>query len=79
MATGAEVPGNIINVLLSARKYGKKRVEQFMKNILPSRVASFYDPMQRSTTITSLKNKKQRKAIFVLKENRHALELFVKK
>ena len=27
MATGAEIPGNIINGLLSARKYGTERVQ----------------------------------------------------
>ena len=36
MATGAEIPGNIINGLLSARKYGTERVEQFIKKKLLS-------------------------------------------
>ena len=31
MAAGAEIPGNIINGLLSARKYGTERVQQFIK------------------------------------------------
>ena len=37
MATVAEIPGNIINVLLSARKFATKKVEQFTKKRLLSR------------------------------------------
>ena len=75
MATGAEIPGNIINGLLSARKYGKERLEQ----LFSPKKKVFYDPMQCSTIGTSLKNKKQRKVKSVLKESRQALELFVEK
>ena len=32
MAAGSEIPSNIINALLSARKCGTERVEQFIKN-----------------------------------------------
>ena len=35
MVTGAEIPGNIINGLLSARKYATERVEQFKKKEIP--------------------------------------------
>ena len=69
MATGGEIPVNIINGLLSARKYATERVEQFTKKRLLSREVTFYDPMQRITTATLLKKKKQRKVIFVLKED----------
>ena len=31
MAAGSEIPGDIINALLSARQYGMARVEQFIK------------------------------------------------
>ena len=31
MVAGSEIPGNIINALLSARKYGMARVQQFIK------------------------------------------------
>ena len=31
MAAGAEIPGNIINELLSAGKYGTDRTEQIIK------------------------------------------------
>ena len=31
MAAGAGIPGNIINELLSTRKYATERVEQFTK------------------------------------------------
>ena len=42
MAAGAEIPGNIINGLLSARKYGTERVEQFIKKKLLFGEVSFY-------------------------------------
>ena len=58
MATGAEIPSNIINGLLSARKYDTERVEQFIKKRLLSREVSFYDSIQRSTIATSLKKKR---------------------
>ena len=57
MATDAEIPSNIANGLLSAKKYGLKRVDHYMKRRLLSREASFYDPKQRSTIITSLKKR----------------------
>ena len=69
MKTGAEIPRNIINGLLSAIKHATERVEQFTKKRLLSREVNFYDPMQRITTATLLKKKKQRKVIFVLKED----------
>ena len=69
MKTGAEIPRNIINGLPSAIKHATERVEQFTKKRLLSREVNFYDPMQRITTATLLKKKKQRKAIFVLKED----------
>ena len=69
MKTGAEIPRNIINGLLSAIKHATERVEQFTKKRLLSREVTFYDPMQRITTATLLKKKKQRKVIFVLKED----------
>ena len=43
--TGAEIPGNIINGLLSARKYGTERVEQFTKKRFLSREVSFCNPI----------------------------------
>ena len=52
MATCAEIPFNK-NGLLSARKYGTDRVEQFMKKRFLYREVSFYDPIQRSTIVTS--------------------------
>ena len=55
MVTGAEIPGNIINGLLSARKYATQKVEQFTKNRLLSREENFYDPIQRITIATLLK------------------------
>ena len=55
MAADAEIPGNIINGLLSARKYATERVEQFTKKRLLSREVTFYEPMQRITTATLLK------------------------
>ena len=42
MTAGAEIPGNIINGLLSARKYLTERVEQFIKKKLLFREVSFY-------------------------------------
>ena len=69
MATGAEMPGNIINGLLSARKYATERVEQFTKKRLLSREVNFYDPIQRITIATLLKKEEQRKVISVLKED----------
>ena len=41
-AAGAEIPSNIINGLLSARKYGTETVEQFIKKKLLFRLVSFY-------------------------------------
>ena len=79
MATGAEIPGNIINGLLSARKYATERVEQFTKNRLLSREVNFYDPIQSNTIATLLKKKKQRKVMSVLKEDCKTVELFVRK
>ena len=73
MATDAEIPSNITNGLLSAKKYDIERVEHFMKRRLLSREVSLYDPIQRSTTATSLKKKKQRKIISILKEDLQAL------
>ena len=57
MTTGAEIPGNIINGLLSARKYATERVEQFTKKRLLSREVDFNDPMQHITIVTSLKKR----------------------
>ena len=57
MVTGAEIPGNIINGLLSGRKCGTERVKQFVIKGLLSREVSFYDSIQRSTIVTSLKEK----------------------
>ena len=57
MTAGAEIPGNITNGLLSARKYATERVEQFAKKRLLSREVSFYDPIQRVTVATLLKKK----------------------
>ena len=57
MTAGAEIPGNIINGLLSARKYATERVEQFTKKRLLSREVNFYDPIQRITIATLLKKK----------------------
>ena len=42
MAAGAEIPGNIINRLLLARKYDMKRVERFIKKKLLFRKVSFH-------------------------------------
>ena len=42
MAADAEIPGNIINELLSARKYATERVEQFIKKKLLFREVRFY-------------------------------------
>ena len=42
IATGAELRGNIINGLLSARKYGTERIDQFIKNKLLFREISFH-------------------------------------
>ena len=60
MATGAEIPGNI-NELLSDRKYGTERVEQFMKKGLLSREVSFHDRIQSSSKTTSSKKKETKK------------------
>ena len=49
ITTCAEIPSNIINGLLSARKYGTERVKQFIKKRLLYQEVSFYDPIQRST------------------------------
>ena len=59
MATGAKIPGNIINGLLSAGKNATDRVEQFTKKRLLSREVNFYDPMQRITTATLLKKRER--------------------
>ena len=74
----AEMLGNIKNGLLSARKYGTERVEQFIKKNC-SREVIFYDPIQRSTIAMSLKKEKQRKVISVHKEDCQVLELFAEK
>ena len=51
-----------------------------MKKRLLCREVSFYDPIQRSTIVTSLKKrKKHRKLICVLKEDCQALGSFVEK
>ena len=42
MSGGAEVPGNIINGLLSARRYATEKVEQFIKKKLLIWEVSFY-------------------------------------
>ena len=55
MATHAEIPSNMTNGLLSAKKYGIERVEHSKKGRLLSREVRFCDPIQRSTTATSLK------------------------
>ena len=82
MVTGAEIPGNITNGLLSPRKCGAERVNQFMIKRLLSREVIVYDSIQRSTIVTSLKKKrkekKQRKVIYV-KEDCKALGLFVER
>ena len=54
MVAGAEIPGN---GLLSAGKCSTERVKQFMiKGLLPQEL-SFYDSIQRSTIVMSLKRK----------------------
>ena len=73
-----KVPGNIINGLLSARKYATERVEQFTKKRLLSREVNFYDPIQRITIATLLKKKKQENVISVLKEDHQAVDIFEK-
>ena len=42
MAADAEIPGDIINELLSAKKYATARVEQFIKKKLLFREVRFY-------------------------------------
>ena len=56
-----KIPGNIINGLLSARKYATERVEQFTKKRFLSREVTFYDPIQRITIATLLKKKETEK------------------
>ena len=46
MTTGAEIPDNIINGLLSARKYDKEKVGELIRKRLLSREVSFCDPIQ---------------------------------
>ena len=53
MAVGAEIPGSIINGLLSAKKYAAERVEQFAKK----RLLNFYDPIQGITIAILLKKR----------------------
>ena len=53
MAVGAEIPGSIINGLLSAKKYAAERVEQFAKK----RLLNFYDPIQGITKAILLKKR----------------------
>lgn len=55
MVEGAEIPGNVINRQLSARKYGTEGVEEFMKKNLLFPGTRFYDTMQRSTLATQMK------------------------
>ena len=64
-----KVPGNIINGLLLARKYATERVEQFTKKRLLSREVIFCDPIQRITTATLLKKRRNGNVISVLKED----------
>ena len=47
MAARAEISGNIINQIQSARKYGKVRVEQFIKKKLQFRLVSFYEVLSQ--------------------------------
>ena len=61
MVAGAEIPGNITNELLSAKKYGTERAEEFMKKKLLFREVSFYYLIERSNIVTSL-NKKIRES-----------------
>ena len=51
MTTGAQIPVNIINRLA--------RLEQFMKKLLLYQDVSFYDHIQSSTIVTSLKKKER--------------------
>ena len=74
MVAAVEIPGTITNGILSARKYGTERVEQSIKKKLLFRAVSFC-----STIAMSLKKKKKRKLISVLKEDHRALFLFVEK
>ena len=60
MVAGDEIPSNVTNWLLLARKYATVRVEQFTKKRLLSQEVNFYDPIQRITKATLLKKKKQR-------------------
>ena len=55
-----KIPGNIINGLLSARKYATERVEQFTKKRLLSREVTFYETIQRITIPTLLKKQRNR-------------------
>ena len=48
MAAGSEIPGNIINALLSTRKYGTERVEQFIKKKWLFREVRFYAVLEQS-------------------------------
>ena len=57
MTAGAEKPSNMINGILSARKYDTERVEQFIKKRLLSREVSFYDHILRSIISTLLKKR----------------------
>ena len=42
MAAGSEIIGNIMNALLSARKYGTESMQQFIKKKWLFREVSFY-------------------------------------
>ena len=78
MTTGAEIPDNIINGLLSDRKYGTERVEQFMKKGLLSREVSFHYRIQRSSIATSSK-KKTKKGKIRPQRKPPAVGLFIEK
>ena len=69
MVAGDEIPSNITNWLLLARKYATVTVEQFTKKRLLSQEVNFYDPIQRITKATLLKKKKQRNVTSTLKED----------
>ena len=49
------------------RKYATERVEHITRLLSPK--VNFYDPIQHIAIATLLRKKKQRKVIFVLKED----------
>ena len=79
MATGADLPLSIVNVLLSSIENGGESLKEFIEKRLASCEKGFYEPIKRSDIHITIEKKEKTREISILKEDRQAVCLCVAK